>query len=87
MKSLMILAAAACLAASGAAFAQEPVQMTDSEMDKVTAGLGASLDLSIVATVNALGQTVNVAVPVNASVAVDVLGGAVGTATGLPGRV
>jgi hypothetical protein len=95
-KTLSILAAVATIAASGAAFAQDPaptqdaqaarkpVAMTEAQMDKVTAG--ALIDVTLVDVVDVKDVNVQVAVPVNASVAVGVLGGAVSGALQNPGR-
>jgi hypothetical protein len=78
MKSLAILAAA--LIASGSAFAGEvsdkdksahtPVALTETQMDNVTAG--ALLNAIVVDVVDV--RDVQVAVPVNAAVAVGILG-------------
>lgn len=88
---------AAILAASGAVFAQQPtvpadaqqaarkpVAMTEAQMDKVTAG--ALLNVALIDVVDVRDVNVQVAVPVNAAVAVGVLGGAIGTAVQQPGR-
>jgi hypothetical protein len=53
-------------------------------MDKVTAG--ALIDVALIDVVDVNDVTVQVAVPVNASVAVGVLGGAVSGALQHPGR-
>jgi hypothetical protein len=78
MKSLAILAAA--LIASGSAFADQvsdkdksahtPVALTETQMDNVTAG--ALLNAIVVDVVDV--RDVQVAVPVNAAVAVGILG-------------
>lgn len=96
MKKLAILVAIATAAASSA-FAQQPavaaaeqvaaskpVPMTDEQMDKVTAG--ALLNVALVDVVDVRNVNVQVAIPVNAAVAIGVLGGAVGTAVQRPGR-
>jgi hypothetical protein len=96
MKKLTLIAGSLALAASGAAFAQQPdrtpsqpvqkpVPMTEAQMDQVTAG--ALLDVALVDVVDIGDVNVQVAVPVNASVAVGVLGGAISTALQAPGRV
>jgi hypothetical protein len=80
MKTLLFSAAILGLTAS-ASFATEPVQLTNEQMDGVRAG--ALIYLRVVADVN----NNNVAVPVNAAVAANVLGG--GAAAGAvqrPGR-
>ena len=96
MKKIAILAALATAAASSAfaqqptpvvpeqAVASTPVLMTDEQMDKVTAG--ALLNVALVDVVDVRDVNVQVAVPVNAAVAVGVLGGAIGTALQSPGR-
>ena len=95
MKKISLLAAIASLAASGAVFAQQPVPdaqpdvrkpvaMSDAQMDQVTAG--ALLNVALVDVVDVRDVNVQVAVPVNAAVAVGVLGGAIGTAVQQPGR-
>jgi hypothetical protein len=98
MKKLAIFVAIATAAASGA-FAQEPtplqpdqaqvdarkpVAMTEAQMDQVTAG--ALINVALVDVVDVRDVNVQVAVPVNASVAVGVLGGAVSGALQRPGR-
>lgn len=96
MKKTSLFAAIAAIAFSGAAFAQtstpttspqqerKPVAMTEAQMDKVTAG--ALLNLTLVDVVDVRDVNVQVAVPVNAAVAVGVLGGAVSGAAQNPGR-
>ena len=96
MKKIAILVALATAAASSA-FAQQPttvaaervaaskpVPMTDAQMDQVTAG--ALINVALVDVVDVRDVNVQVAIPVNAAVAVGVLGGAVGTAVQRPGR-
>ena len=94
MKKIAILVALATAAASSA-FAQQPVPdqaqaaarpvaMTDEQMDKVTAG--ALINVALVDVVDVRDVNVQVAIPVNAAVAIGVLGGAVGTAVQRPGR-
>jgi hypothetical protein len=96
MRKLSVLASILAFAASGAAFAQQASQadrtsvqkavpMTEAQMDKVTAG--ALLDVALVDVVDIGDVNVQVAVPVNASVAVGVLGGALSTGLQAPGRV
>ena len=58
--------------------------MNEAQMDKVTAG--ALINVALVDVVDVRDVAVQVAVPVNAAVAVGVLGGAIGTATQSPGR-
>jgi hypothetical protein len=95
MKKFSLIAAIASLVASGAVFAQQPVDaqattarkpvaMNEAQMDKVTAG--ALINVALVDVVDVRDVAVQVAVPVNAAVAVGVLGGAIGTATQAPGR-
>jgi hypothetical protein len=92
MKRFASLLAAAALSTSGAvAFAAEPqqpeqqsigpVQMTEAELDNVTAGL---IDVYVIDVLN--NNQVQVAVPVNAAVAAGVLGNAVAGAVQRPGR-
>lgn len=96
MKKIAILVALATAAASSA-FAQQPtpvtpeqvvaskpVPMTDEQMDKVTAG--ALINVLLLDVVDVRDVNVQVAVPVNAAVALGVLGGAIGTALQNPGR-
>ena len=95
MRKLSVLASILAFAASGAfaqqqveadrAPVQKPVPMTEAQMDKVTAG--ALLDVALVDVVDIGDVNVQVAIPVNASVAVAVLGGALSTALQAPGRV
>lgn len=88
-KPLTLTAAAVALAASGAAFAQKPVPMTDAQMDNVTAGALVNAVLVDVVDVrnNEIVKNVQVAIPVNAAVAIGVLGGPVGAAAlQRPGR-
>lgn len=91
MKSLAILAAA--LIASGSAFADQvsdkdklahtPVPLTEAQMDNVTGG--ALINAVVVDVVDV--RNVQVAVPVNAAVAVGILGAAGAAALQQPGRV
>jgi len=83
MKSIIVSAAILGLTAS-ASFATEPVQLTDQQMDNVNAGaLICCIVLRDVVDVN----NNNVAVPVNAAVAANILGGgAVAGALQRPGN-
>lgn len=91
MKSLAILAAA--LIASGSAFADQvsdkdklahtPVPLTEAQMDNVTGG--ALINAVVVDVVDV--RNVQVAVPVNAAVAIGILGAAGAAALQQPGRV
>lgn len=97
MKKIASLLAIASLAASGAVFAQQPSQstqqqpvqkpvaMTEAQMDNVTAG--ALLNVALVDVVDVRDVNVQVGIPVNANVAVGVLGGAVATGLQQPGRI
>lgn len=100
MKRLAVLATALGLAVSGSVLAETPAQkadtpkdtavkkptaMTDQEMDKVTAG--ALINATVIDLVDVQNNNVAVAVPVNAAVAVGVLGGAVSGALQQPGRI
>ena len=91
MKRVSTLAVALGLALSGAAYAGSdtvqpkasgPVQLTDAQMDEVVGG--ALITLLVVDAVDIDDNTVNVAIPVNATVAAGVLGSAaaVGTQAG-----
>ena len=96
MKKLTLIAAIASFVASGAAFAQQPiaqadaqaarkpVAMSEAQMDQVTAG--ALINVALVDVVDVRDVNVQVAVPVNASVAIGVLGGAISTGLQAPGR-
>lgn len=84
MRRSLIAAATVALAASGTAFAK-PVKMTDQQMDGVTAG--ALVDVVLVDVVDVNNNNIAVAVPVNAAVAVGVLGGAVAGAAQRPGAI
>jgi len=85
MKKVSALTAAVALVASGLASAA-PVEMTDKQMDKVTAG--ALINVVAVDVVDVQNNKVAVSIPVNAAVAIGVLGGAVaGAAQGQPGRI
>ena len=61
-----------------------PVQMTDAQMDKVSGG--ALINAVLVDVVDVNNNNVQVAVPVNASVAVGILGAAGAAALQQPGR-
>ena len=85
MKKVSALIAAVALAASSFASAA-PVEMTDKQMDKVTAG--ALINVVAVDVVDIQNNKVAVSIPVNAAVAIGVLGGAIaGAAQGQPGRI
>ena len=73
------------LAASGLSSAA-PVEMTDQQLDQVTAG--ALLNVVAVDLVDVNNNNIAVSIPVNAAVAIGVLGGAIaGAAQGQPGRI
>ena len=83
-KTISVLAATVCLAASAGAFSKPPVPMTDAQMDKVTAGALANVIAVKLTTGN---NNVAVAIPINAASAINVLGGAIsGVFQGQPGR-
>ena len=79
-KTLSVLATTLCLAASGGAFAKQPVPMTDAQMDKVTAGALINVVAVDLVDINnvANNNNVQVAIPVNAAVAILGAAGAVG---------
>ena len=85
MKKLSAVLAAAALAAP--MFAQAaPVEMSDEQMDQVTAG--ALLNVVAVDVVDVNNNNIAVAIPVNAAVAIAVLGGSLANAQqGQPGRI
>jgi hypothetical protein len=65
--------------------AKAPVEMTDAQMDNVTGG--ALINAVLVDVVDVNNNNVQVAIPVNAAVAIGVLGGPVGAAAlQRPGR-
>ena len=85
MKKVSAFVFALGLAASGASIAA-PVEMTDQQMDQVTAG--ALINVVAVDVVDVNNNDVAVSIPVNAAVAIGVLGGALsGAAQGRPGRI
>ena len=61
-----------------------PVQMSDAQMDKVAAG--ALINAILVDVVDVNNNNVQVAIPVNAAVAVGILGAAGAAALQQPGR-
>jgi hypothetical protein len=86
MKTLLFSAAILGLTAS-ASFATEPVTLTDEQMDNVNAGASCTLVSCILLRDVVDVNNNNVAVPINAAVAANVLGG--GAAAGAiqrPGR-
>ena len=90
MRKSILAAAAFTLAASGAAFAKEPVKMSEQKMDQVTAGaLINVVAVDVIDVQNVLNNNkVAVAIPVNAAVAISVLGGdPTAIATQRPGRI
>ena len=64
----------------------QPVKMTDAQMDNVAGGALVSVVAVDVVDVENVLNNVRVAIPVNASVAIAVLGGAVAAAS-QPGRI
>lgn len=94
MKSIAAFASALCLAASGSALANQPVEqeskarapipMTDTQMDNVAGG--ALVNAILVDVVDVNNNDVQVAVPVNAAVAAGILGNAGAIAVQRPGR-
>jgi len=92
---IAILAVSLGLAASPAAFADndgkepekkaQPVQMSEAQLDNVTAG--ALINAVLVDVVDVRNVDVDVAIPVNAAVAIDVLGGGAAAIARQPGRV
>lgn len=82
MKTFAAIATTIALAASGSAFAQKPVPMTDAQMDKVVGGALITVVAVDVLDVNNVlnNNQVTVSVPVNAAVAVAVLGQATSVA-------
>ena len=89
-KQASTLAVALGLAVSGLAYAGPepsqskatgPVQMTDAQMDNVVAG--ALVNLLVIDAVDVNNNNVQVAVPVNAAVAVGILGAGAAGATQL----
>jgi hypothetical protein len=84
MKKLSAFIAAAGLATSGFA-AAAPVEMTDQQMDNVTAG--ALIEVVAIDVVDIEKNNVAVAVPVNAAVAVSVLGVSGAAAGQRPGNL
>ena len=64
--------------------AQAPVEMTDAQMDNVTGG--ALINAILVDVVDVNNNNVQVAIPVNASVAAGILGAAGAAALQQPGR-
>jgi len=64
--------------------AQAPVEMTDAQMDNVTGG--ALINAVLVDVVDVNNNNVQVAIPVNAAVAIGILGAAGSAALQRPGR-
>ena len=97
MKHMTAVACALALAAAPAAFADQPkapdmkaapkaTKMSDAQLDRVTGG--ALINAVVVDVVDINNNKVAVAVPVNAAVAVNVLGGPTGAAAlQQPGRI
>jgi hypothetical protein len=75
MRRSLIAVATLALAASGTAFAKQPVKMTDQQMDQVTAGALANVVLVDLVDVNK--NNVQVVAPIGVTAAVGVLGTAV----------
>ena len=94
MKTLAAVVTALAVAASTSAFAdqisdnerqaQGPVPMTESQMDNVTGG--ALVNAILVDVVDVNNNNVQVAIPVNAAVAIGILGAAGSAALQQPGR-
>ena len=93
MKTVTAAVVAISLAASTSAFAgqpakemqaQGPVPMTESQMDNVTGG--ALINAILVDVVDVNNNRVQVAIPVNAAVAIGILGAAGSAALQQPGR-
>jgi hypothetical protein len=63
----------------------QPVQMSDAQMDKVAGG--ALLNVLLLDVVDVRNVSVDVAVPVNAAVAANVLGGTAIAGAAQPGRI
>lgn len=98
MKHVTVIAFTVALAAAPAAFAEQQakgpdtkaapkaMKMSDAQLDNVTAG--ALINAVVVDVVDINNNNVAVAVPVNAAVAVNVLGGPTGAAAlQQPGRI
>jgi hypothetical protein len=94
MKKLSALLVAAGVTVSGFAYAQPDspdtkrptsrVEMSDSQLDKVVGG--ALINAVLVDVVDVNNNNVQVAIPVNAGVAVGILGAAAAAAVQQPGR-
>jgi len=85
MRKVSAVVFAVGLAASGLSSAA-PVEMTDQQLDQVTAG--ALLNVVAVDLVDVNNNNIAVSIPVNAAIAIGVLGGAIaGAAQGQPGRI
>jgi hypothetical protein len=95
MKGITVVALSLGLASAPLAFAEQAkpaqgkpqaVKMSDAQLDNVTAG--ALINAVVVDVVDVNNNNIAVAVPVNAAVAVNVLGGATGAAAlQQPGRI
>ena len=72
------------LALAGSAALAKPVQMTEAQMDNVAGG--ALITAVLVDVVDVNNNNVQVAIPVNASVAIGILGAAGSAALQRPGR-
>jgi hypothetical protein len=90
MRKLMAFALATSLATAGSAYAASapPAQLNDSELDQVTAGALVNVVAVDVVDINRneIVKNVDVAIPINASVAIGILGAAGSVAT-QPGRI
>jgi hypothetical protein len=85
MKIALVSVMALGLTAFGAS-ADEPMQLTASQMDTVTAG--ALINATVVDVVDIERNNVAVAIPVAAAAAINVLGGVAGAGTAQrPGRI
>ena len=65
--------------------AHQPVQMSDAQLDNVSAG--ALINAFVVDVVDVRNVDVDVAIPVNAAIAANVLGGGAAAGAVQPGRI
>jgi hypothetical protein len=87
MRSVIALLSAVSFVTAGTTYAANgpPAQMSEAELDQVTAG--ALINVFAVDVVDVNNNTVKVAIPVNAAVAANILGSNAAAFASQPGRI